>query len=83
MTPARCSCCRRRLSSARERPGLPLMSSLNRVVPVSRSRTMWMVQRSPSSSAEREIGQYWPYVFMRQTVAQFSIGTGSRRPGRS
>lgn len=33
------------------------MSSLNREVPVNRSRTMWIVQRSPSSSADREIGQ--------------------------
>jgi hypothetical protein len=55
----------RRLSSARDSPGLPLMNSLNRVVPVSRSRTMWIVQRSPRSSADREIGQYWPYVFTR------------------
>ena len=41
---------------------------------------MWIVQRSPSSSADREIGQYWPYVFMRHlaTVQYWNWTTRAR-----
>ena len=34
---------------------------------------MWIVHRSPSSSADREIGQYWPYVFMASSSRHGSV----------
>ncbi|COY77027.1 Uncharacterised protein [Mycobacterium tuberculosis] len=42
-------------------PGRPRSISVNRSGPKSSSRTISSVQRSPSSSAARATGQYWPY----------------------
>lgn len=42
-------------------PATPRSISVNRSGPKSSSRTISSVQRSPSSSAARATGQYWPY----------------------
>jgi choline dehydrogenase-like flavoprotein len=58
--PSFCSWRSRWESTDREMPGRHRSSSLNRQTACSISRTMSSVHRSPSTSAPRAMGQYWP-----------------------